>query len=138
MSAQQYIYNADAEEAFYKKLEGLHDKYVYHLLLNGVADKGTDLESIKMTKNLNANKKYCERVVGGFLNIKPQVIVRLLEDNEVRLECIFTRIDDKETLNHVYMIQNIMDWPELGKFSCQIWYLGETGIYEIDNHWNNT
>ena len=134
--AEQYIFNGDATEAFYEKLDELHEKYVYHLLLNGVAEKGvTDLESIKMTKNPDASRKYCERVMGGLLNIKPSLIVRLVEDKLTRLECIFTRINDKEYLNNIYMIQNVMDWPELGKYSCQVWYLGESSIKEIQKIW---
>ena len=133
---EQYVFNADASKLFYKKLDSLHDKYVYYLLLSGVAPKGTDLESIKMTKNPNASKKYCERVVGGLKNIEPKISVRLVEDGVSRLECIFTKIDDKEQINHIYMIQSVMDWPQIGNFSCQVWYLGETGMGEIKKHWN--
>ena len=136
MSAEQYIFNADAEELFYEKLDDLHDKYVFHLLLSGVAPKGTDLESIKMTKNPDANRKYCERVVGGLVNIKPQIVARLSEDGLTRLECIFTQVHDKEFLNHVYMIQNVIDWPQLCNFSCQVWYLGETSIKQVKEHWD--
>ena len=133
--AEQYIFNANAEKIFYEKLDELHENYVYHLLLSGVAEKGADLESIKMTKNPDASKKYCSRVVGGLVNVKPDTIVKLIEDGMTRLECIFTKIDDKETLNHVYMIQNVMDWPLIGSFSCQVWYLGETTPDEIKGLW---
>tara|TARA_B100000131_G_C18017299_1_gene573052 strand:+ start:246 stop:659 length:414 start_codon:yes stop_codon:yes gene_type:complete len=135
MAVEQYIFNADAAEVFYEKLDELHENYVYHLLLNGVADKGVDLESIKMTKNPDASRKYCERVVGGLVNIKPSLVVRLVEDRLTRLECIFTKINDEEYLNYFYMIQNVMDWPELGKYSCQVWYLGETNIGQIKKIW---
>ena len=134
--ARQYIFNADAQKDFYKRLDNLHDKYVYLLLLNGVAEKGSDLESIKMTKNPNASLKYCKRVVGGLTNVKPQIIARLTEDGLIRLECIFTHIYDGKILNHLYMIQNVMDWPQIGKFSCQIWYLGETGLSQVEKIWN--
>ena len=64
-----HIYTYDSEKTseyqFYKKLNKIHDEYVYHLILNGMAEKGADLESIKMTKNPKTSKKYCERVVGG-------------------------------------------------------------------------
>ena len=133
---EQYIFNADAGKLFYEKLDKLHDDYVFHLLLNGVAPKGTDLESIKMTKNPEAGKKYCERVVGGLLNIRPKILARLVEDNKTRIECIFTKINDKKTINYVYMIQNVMDWPQLGNFSCQIWYLGETSFKNIKKIWD--
>jgi hypothetical protein len=134
--AEQYIFNIDAEEQFYKKLEDLHDKYVYHLLLSGVAPKKTDLETIKMTKSPVVNKEYCGRVVGGLTNLRPSIITRLTEDKNTKLECIFTKINDGEHLNHVYMIQNVMDWPQLGSFSCQVWYLGETSIRKIKEHWD--
>lgn len=134
--ADQYIFNADAKALFYEKLENLHERCVYHLLLSGVAPKGTDLESIKMTKNLDVSKEYCERVVGGLLNIKPEIIARLVEDGATKLECIFTKIDDKQKINCTYMIQNVMDWPQIGNFSCQIWYMGETSMKEIKGHWD--
>ena len=133
---EQYIFNADAEKFFYKKLDSLHENYVFHLLMNGMAPKGTDLESIKMTKNPVTSKKYCERVVGGLLNIRPKIVVRLLEDNKIRLECIFTKINDKETINHLFMIQNVMDYPKLDNFNCQIWYLGDTLMEDIKKIWD--
>ena len=82
---KRYIFNADVEEAFFSKLDSLHDKYVYNLLLRGVAPVGANLESIKMTKNPDTSEKYCERVVGGFLNIKPQIIVKFIEDKKTKL-----------------------------------------------------
>ena len=133
---EQYIFNADANESFYKKLDDLHEKYVDHLLLSGVAPKGTDLESVKMTKNPDASEKYCKRVVGGLVNIRPEIIARLVEDGITRLECIFTKVDDKEEINYTYMVQNVIDWPQLGNFSCQVWYLGETSMNQIKQHWN--
>jgi len=129
--AEQYIFSAEAGEIFYDKLEELHEKYVYYLLLNGVAPKGADIESIKMTKNLDVNMEYCEKVVGGLTNIKPQIISRLVEDKMTRLECIFTNI----TENHTFMIQNVMDWPALDKFSCQVWFMGETPPSSIKEIW---
>ena len=136
--AEQFIYNSDASESFYAKLDGLHEEYVYYLLLSGVAPKGTDLESVKMSKNPRVNKKYYTRVVGGLVNVKPQAVVRLVEDNRTRLECIFTTLNDNEYVNNeLFMIQNVMDWPIIEKFSCQIWYLGETSIHKIKEFWNN-
>ena len=132
----QYIFDTETSEVFYEKLEELHDKYVYHLILNGVAEKGTHLESIKMTKNPQANKKYCEKVVGGLLNIKPKILIKLVQNKKTKLECILTHINDKIDFNHIYMIQNVMDWPEQDKFSCQIWYLGETSVKQIEEIWN--
>ena len=133
---KRYIFNADVEEAFFSKLDSLHDKYVYHLLLSGVAPVGANLESIKMTKNPETSEKYCERVVGGFLNIKPQIIVKFIEDKKTKLECIFTHINNNRNLNLLYMIQNVVDWPKLGHFSCQVWYLGDTTLFEVNEHWN--
>ena len=133
---EQYIFNADASRLFYEKLDDLHDKYVDFLLLCGVAPKGTVLESVKMTKNPKFPKKYHKRVVGGLTNINPEIITRLAEDGETRLECIFTKVDDKQYINQVYMIQNVIDWPQLGNFSCQVWGLGETTMNQIKELWN--
>ena len=131
-----FVFNGDAVDYFYRKLDDLHNKYVKSLLLSGVAAKGTDLQSVKMTKNPEASRKYCRRVVGGLTNIKPSIISKFTEDKMTRLECIFTAVNDKENIDNVYMIQNVMDWPQLGNFSCQIWYLGETHINQIKQHWN--
>ena len=133
--SEQYIFNGDAKDLFYEKLDKLHEEYVYHLLLSGVAPKGVDIESVKMTKSPAVNMKYCKRVIGGLTNLTPDAIVRLIEDGRTRLECVFTRINDGEHLNHTYMIQNVMDWPLLDSFSCQVWYLGETNIDQIKDHW---
>ena len=133
---ETYVFNGEAVDFFYEKLDSLHEKYVDGLILNGVAPKGTDLQSIKMTKNPDVNKKYCRRIVGGLVNIKPSILARFVEDGHTRIECIFTKICDQEHIDNVYLIQNVMDWPELGSFSCQIWYLGETDIEQIKEHWN--
>ena len=133
---EQYIFNGDAEEIFSKKLEKLHKKYVYHLLMTGVAPIGADIESIKMTKNRVTNDKYCERVVGGLLNLEPDIIVKSTADRSLLVECAFFKIDDKESLNHIFMVQNIVNWPAPGHFSCQIWYLGETTMKEIKKLWD--
>lgn len=137
MSLDQYIFDKDAEKIFYDKLDDLHEKYVYHLILNGVAPVGTDLESIKMTKNPQSSKEYCQRVVGGLVNVKPQIMSKLTEDGSPIIQCIFTCLDDNEFLNNeLFMIQNVMRWSHIENFSCQIWYLGETSIEQIRNHWN--
>ena len=131
-----YIFNADVSELFYNRLDELHDKYVYHLLLNGLASEGQDLESIKMTKSPNVNEKYCQRVIGGLVNLKPQVIVKLIEDKKTKLECVFTMLNDNEYVKYeLFMIQNVMNWPEIGKYSCQVWYLGDTSVNQINEHW---
>ena len=129
---EKYIFNGDAAEIFYEKLDILHERYVYHLLLSGAAPKGTDIESVKMTKNPDVSRKYCEKVVGGLVNIKPNIVVTLEEDKEIKLQCIFTQITDA----NLFMIQNVMDWPQLGKFSCQVWYLGQTTTYQIKEIWD--
>lgn len=136
VKTEQYIFDSSAKDAFYEKIESLHEEYVYHLLMNGMSPKNANLESIKMTKSPQVSKKYCERVVGGLLNIKPSVVVKLLEDGVSKIECIFTKINDKDHINHLFMIQNVIDWPVFNKFSCQIWYLGDTSVEQIKEHWD--
>ncbi len=113
----------------------MHEKYVYHLLLNGVASVGTDLESIKMTKNPDVSLDFCRKVVGGFKNISPSTIVRLETDGKPEIECIFTKINDNQSLNSLFMVQNVMNWSVIGDFSCQVWYLGEISVNVIEEHW---
>ena len=134
---QVYTYDSEktSEYQFYKKLNKIHKEYVYHLILNGVSEKGADLESIKMTKSPNTSTKYCQRVVGGLKNVKPLLISKLSGDNGI--ECIFTMLDDDELIGRaLFMIQNVNNYPVKGKYSCQIWYLGETQVNQIKEHWN--
>ena len=108
---------------------------MYHLILNGVSEKGEDLESIKMTKNPDVSRKYCERVVGGLKNVKPLLISKLSGDNGI--ECIFTKLVDNDLIgNALFMIQNVNNYPVNGKYSCQIWYLGETYIGDVKEIWD--
>ena len=100
-----------------------------------MAEKGADLESIKMTKNPKTSKKYCERVVGGLKNVKPLLISKLSGQNGI--ECIFTMLNDDELIgNALFMIQNVNNYPVTGKYSCQIWYLGETYIGDVKDIWD--
>ena len=130
MSIERYLFQSDVEEFFYEKLDHFHDIFVLRLLLTGMADKVTNLERIKMTKMPEVSLKYCEKIVGGFKNIAPSAIVSLLNDKNPILECVFT-----EMYSHTFMIQNIMDYPQLGKFNCQVWYLGEIGVDTVKNYW---
>ena len=132
---ETFIFDASAETEFYEKLGRFHNNFVYHLILNGVAQKGDALDAVKMTKNLTVSQKYCEHLIGGLTNISPSIIVKFTEDKRTRLECIFTHIYDNSMLNAMFMIQNVMDWPKLGSFSCQVWYLGSTSFSQIKEHW---
>ena len=134
-----HIYTYDSEKTseyqFYKKLNKIHEKYVYYLILNGVSEKGEDLESIKMTKNPDVSRKYCERVVGGLKNVKPLLISKLSGDTGI--ECVFTKLADNDLIgNALFMIQIVNNYPVIGKYSCQIWYLGETYIGDVKDIWD--
>ena len=59
-------------------------------------EKGEDLESIKMTKNPDVSRKYCERVVGGLKNVKPLLISKLSGDTGI--ECVFTKLTDNDLI----------------------------------------
>ena len=131
MAIQKHIFNWDAQDLFYEKLDDLHEKYVESLILSGVANHGSDLESIKMTKNPTVTKEYCKKVVGALVNIQPQITVSLLEDKKLLLQCIFTQISKSQA----FMIQNVINWPEIDKFSCQVWLLSENSVININNHW---
>ena len=85
-----------------------------------------------MTKNPQVKENYCKRIVGGLLNVEPNIILKLIEDKKTRLECVITKIDD----NCTYMIQNVIDYPKPDYFSCQIWYLGETNTDQIRGVFN--
>jgi len=131
VAIQKHIFNWDAQDLFYEKLDDLHEKYVESLILSGVANHGSDLESIKMTKNPTVTKEYCKKVVGALVNIQPQITVSLLEDKKLLLQCIFTQISKSQA----FMIQNVINWPEIDKFSCQVWLLSENSVININNHW---
>jgi len=130
VKTEKYLFESDLERFFYEKLDTFHDAFVIHLLLTGMADKGTTLENIKMTKMPKVSLKYCERVVGGLKNVAPSAVVSLINERKPILECVFSHFD-----NHTFMIQNIMNYPQLGKFNCQVWYLGEIGVDIIKDYW---
>ena len=106
--SETFIFDASAEKEFYEKLDKFHENFVYHLVLNGVSQGGEDLESIKMVKNPSTSLKYCEKLVGGLMNVRPRAIIRLVEDRKTKLECIFTHIYDGNLLNSMFMVQNVI------------------------------
>jgi|TARA_R100000808_G_C2100889_1_gene117993 hypothetical protein len=124
-------------DSFFQKLDSFHSKFSPVLICNGLAPKGSSLEQVKFAKGPKYSQKFVARVFGGFLNTRPSIIVKVLEDSECKMECIYTHINDKEKLNNVFLIQNVMDWPELGKFNCQVWHLGNASVNNIDRHWQN-
>jgi hypothetical protein len=134
---QTYIFNGDVTDSFFQKLDSFHSKFSPVLICNGLAPKGSSLEQVKFAKGPKYSQKFVARVFGGFLNTRPSIIVKVLEDSECKMECIYTHINDKEKLNNVFLIQNVMDWPELGKFNCQVWHLGNASVNNIDRHWQN-
>ena len=44
--------------------------------------------------------------------------------------------DDELIGNALFMIQNVNNYPVTGKYSCQIWYLGETYLGNIKDVWD--
>ena len=134
---QTYIFNGDVTDSFFQKLDSFHSKFSPVLICNGLAPKGSSLEQVKFAKGPKYSQKFVARVFGGFLNTRPSIIVKVLEDSECKMECIYTHVNDKEKLNNVFLIQNVMDWPELGKFNCQVWHLGNASVNNIDRHWQN-
>ena len=137
VNKQTYIFNGDATDLFFEKFDSFHNKFSPILVCNGTAVKGSDLQQIKFVKGPKYSDKFVARVFGGFLNIEPSIIVKVLEDFECKMECIYTHINDNEKLNNVFLIQNVMDWPELGKFNCQVWHLGNASVNNINRHWQN-
>lgn len=134
---QTYIFDSEATDIFFEKLDSFHKEFSPVLVCNGMADKGSSLEEIKFTKGPKYSQKFVARVFGGFLNIKPSIVVKILDDFECKMECIYTHIDDKEKLNNTFLIQNVMDYPLSGKFNCQLWHLGAASVSDIDRHWRN-
>ena len=134
---QTYIFNGDCDDVFFEKLDSIHFSFSPVLICNGLAEKGAHLEEVKFTKGPKYSDKFVARVFGGFLNTKPSITVKLIQNSECKLECIFTHINDNEKLNNLFLIQNVMDWPEFGKFSCQVWHLGNASVNNIDRHWQN-
>jgi len=133
---ERYIFSGEVDKIFYEKLNDLHEKYVIYLLLNGVAKDGSGLESVKMTKSPDASTEHCKLVIEGFIQHKPEILVRYIEDKQVNIECAFIKFKYKNGLDYTFMMQNVMNWPCLGIHSCQIWYLGETPIKVIKEHWS--
>jgi len=135
--ARKFIYSAETEEHFYEKIDEFHDEYVLHLLLSGASDFSETIEQIKMTKNPEVSLPYCKKVIYGLTHLSPSVMVSFLDDQSVRLQCIFTYIDNLDYGHRdLIMIQNVIGWPEKDKFSCQVWYLQNISLESLEGFWH--
>lgn len=132
---QKHIFLDQAELEFYEKLESFHDLFVEQALITGISEKNTHIDEIPFSKNPKFTLPYYNKLIGGFTNNKPHALARLVKDNEIIIDCIFTEIKADEYINNTYMIQNVMNWSNKKNFCCQIWKLFEASTREINHFW---
>ena len=132
---QKHIFLDHAELEFYDKLRSFHDLFVEQALVTGVAEKNAHIEDIPFSKNPKFTLTYYRKIIGGLTNITPHVLVRCIKEDEVIIDCAFTKIQVDEHINNVYMTQNVMNWTNKKNFCCQVWKLFDTSVKEVNHFW---
>lgn len=135
MKRETYIYSSEAISYFANKLRAFHEKFVDTLLLSGLDQKNTDIESIKFTKNPSYNLKYYQKIVGGIKNEKPSIKIEALDQEGLHAECYVTHLSCDKYINNPFFTQNVMNWGGSPKTCYQIWKLKETSLKNINNFW---
>ena len=137
MTTEQYIFVDSAYDIFEDKLRALHRRYVDTLVMVSADQTGMAIEDVKMSR-LNHPLEYCAKIIGGFQNLTPSVRVSLRDDEgDLHAELICTHIDDGDYVDHMYMIQNVHNYPQPGYTLYQVWYLNKTTAAELNTLWSD-
>jgi len=135
LKVRKHLFVDQANLRFYSRLEEFHDLFVEQFLLGGVAKNNTHIEDIPFTKNPKFTLKYYEKIIGGLTNLKPSIMVKLIQEEDLVIECFFTDIRIDEDINNVYMVQNVMKWNSEKHFCCQVWKLFDTDVESVNDFW---
>jgi hypothetical protein len=139
---EEYIFGEGAEEYFYTLLDKFHEEYVDQLILSGVGQNNSDIESIYFSESDKFNEVTFDVLVAGIKLMKPLIKCSLMNRNRLEVECQFFDFGVIFDKCNIIMMQNIMDWTSKENFCCQIWKLQDLCvaedllIHEIDMHWS--
>lgn len=137
IKTHKYIFEEESSFLFYDKVECLHNYFLESLLLSGKANNGSSI--------LNINFKENEKFGKDFLNLIKNVVdfqdpflrAMLINEGRLEIECLFYNFGEKNGVNYIYMIQNLMDWESKSNFCCQVWSLIEPTQELIENFWKS-
>tara|TARA_B000000475_G_scaffold270101_2_gene265129 strand:+ start:633 stop:1079 length:447 start_codon:yes stop_codon:yes gene_type:complete len=139
---EEYVFGDGAEEYFYTLLDNFHENYVDQLMLSGVSDNNSDIESIVFSESEKFNEITFDVIIAGIKLMKPLIKCSLMSGKRLELECQFFDFGVIFDKCNIIMVQNIMDWTSKKNFCCQIWKLKDLCIaedlfiHEIDMHWS--
>ena len=141
---RKHIFSAETEPAFKRLLGQFHEQTDSRLVMCGVDLIGVDMQTIKMSKMPGYDLKFCQKIMGGFMEFQPDIHVVLTDDdNQKAFECVFTHLSgkfkDKDYyVDNVYMIQNAYNYPQDGKCLYQVWNIHHKHtVRNINTFWND-
>ncbi len=111
-----HVYDESATVHFCDKLETFHEQSCNGMAMWGHAKHGTDLESIPMHINKRlATDKLAKKLVGAFLNLPANLVVKLEQDGKSSLEMLYYEFNKK-----VYLVQIVTNFPKLDRFTLEV------------------
>ena len=139
----KHVFSAEAEPIFKRKLGEFHERTDSRLVMCGVDLIGVDMQTVKMSKMPGYDHKFCQKIMGGFLEFQPDIHVVLMDDEQGKsFECVFIHLHDQHSdeqyyINNVYMIQNAYHYPQHDKCLYQLWNIHHSHtVKDINTFWN--
>ena len=133
---KQYIFDISSASLFYEKFDDFHDSFVEDILLSSVTPNGSSLDSIHFCENPNHDTLYYEILIAGMQAYTPKFCSRLIAEDRMEVECLFYDFGEAEGIQHVYMMQNLMDWTGKDDFCCEIWSFKKPDIETLELYWS--
>ena len=135
-NAKTNIFLETASQAFYEKLDLLHELFIECILLTGVCKNGSMLEKIPFQESETYSSECYKMLIYLMKTMKPNFSCRLLNKKRLEVECLFYDFSSDITGNQVYMIQNVIDWTSKKNFCCQVWMLQpEVTTQDMIDYW---
>lgn len=133
----KYIFEEESSFLFYDKVECLHNYFLESLLLSGKANNGSSILSINFKENEKFGKDFLNLIKNAVDLQDPFLRAMLINEGRLEIECLFYNFGEKNGVNYIYMIQNLMDWESEEDFCCQVWSLIEPTQQLIENFWKS-
>jgi len=133
---QQYIFDYSSSDLFYEKFDCFHEFFVDEILLSSITPNGSTLDSILFCESPNHDPLYYEILTAGMQAFAPKFCARLIYNNRMEAECLFYDFGEAEGIQHVYMMQNLMDWTDKSDFCCEVWSLKDPDMETLELYWS--
>jgi hypothetical protein len=133
---QQYIFDSSSSGLFYEKFDSFHELFVEEILLSAVTPNESNLDSILFCENPSHDALYYEILIAGIQAFSPKFCVKLIANNRLEVECLFYDFGEAEGIQHIYMMQNLMDWTDKSDFCCELWSLKNPDMENLELYWS--